>query len=497
VTDSLPDPLKHYLYNDSVDMIIPPGGYKVLWADNESFEGVNHLDFKLSSSGEAFGIFQLVGNEIVALATTEFPEQPKGFSTARIPNGIGPFLNTPTITPGAPNTQPALVSGLVINEFSAVSGFATDGYGEHDDWVELYNAGSTPINLGWLFISDSLNHKLKHPLYNDSLPIIIPPGGYQVLWSDNQPEQGFDHLGFKLSSSGESIGIFQFVGADTVEVTSMKYEEQLGGFAYARIPNVTGQFEFTYAGTPGHGNQRIPLVSGLTINEIGSSKSEKAVDEFGEQDDWVEIFNSSNDPIDISGLFISDDTGNQLKHLISDDFRNWTLAPGAYQIFWADEQTIQGRNHLPFKLSAGGESIHLYQLTAGVITEISGVNFPSMSEGYSYARLPDGYGPFRITQNLTPGNQNVEVTGLEYDRIGSDQIIAYPNPVSHELKIRLNEGDRNFEIFDTVGQMLASIKITEPGELIVNTNELNDGIYLIRLSSEDRSRSKKIIVLHQ
>lgn len=103
------------------------------------------------------------------------------------------------------------VPNLVINEILA-SNFATladpDGVDEYDDWVEIYNAGSTPVDMARFYFSDSENP------FDDRIPkdapdrTTIQPGGYLLFWADSDTEQGANHLKFKLSVDGEVLSLY-------------------------------------------------------------------------------------------------------------------------------------------------------------------------------------------------------------------------------------------------------------------------------------------------
>ena len=53
--------------------------------------------------------------------------------------------------------------------------------------------------------------------------------------------------------------------------------------------------------------------SQIVINEYSCSNVNGPTDAFGEQEDWVELYNPTASPIDISGYYLSDKAGNMLK----------------------------------------------------------------------------------------------------------------------------------------------------------------------------------------
>ncbi|MCH8003541.1 MAG: lamin tail domain-containing protein, partial [Nanoarchaeota archaeon] len=100
-------------------------------------------------------------------------------------------------TPGEKNSEPVIYSELVINELLAINSLIhKDEKGEYDDWIEVYNPGSEPVNIGGLFLTDTAAQKDLWQIsraYPDSTT--IEPGGYLLLWADNSVEQGILHLG--------------------------------------------------------------------------------------------------------------------------------------------------------------------------------------------------------------------------------------------------------------------------------------------------------------
>ena len=132
-----------------------------------------------------------------------------------------------------------------------------------------------------------------------------------------------------------------------------------------------------------------PIYSQLYINEIIAANKTILADSNGEYDDWIEIYNNSNSPINIAGYHLSDDPLDPTQYIIPTSNAALTTVPAnGYLIFWADNDTEQGANHTNFKLSASGGSVHLYH-TDGTTLEDE-VTFPAMGDDYSYGRLQDG-----------------------------------------------------------------------------------------------------------
>src|SRR5690606_34964050 len=79
---------------------------------------------------------------------------------------------------------------------------------------------------------------------------IIEPGGYKILWADEELKEGPLHVNFKLSADGESIGLYQMTGTTLRTLDEILYAAHYQDLSYSRIPNVTGPFTLTAKPTP-------------------------------------------------------------------------------------------------------------------------------------------------------------------------------------------------------------------------------------------------------
>jgi len=145
------------------------------------------------------------------------------------------------------------VSGqLLINEFMASNDTGIeDEFGKSNDWIEIYNASTSSVNMGGWYITDDLDNLVKWqiPQTNSDLTI-IPAGGYLLLWADVEPEQGVLHLNFKLGKDGESIGISKVVGETVTLIDNVTFGAQITDVSEGRCPNGSGSFVKMWASTP-------------------------------------------------------------------------------------------------------------------------------------------------------------------------------------------------------------------------------------------------------
>ncbi len=126
--------------------------------------------------------------------------------------------------------------------------------------------------------------------------------------------------------------------------------------------------------------------------------------------DWIEIYNHSNQDVDISGAYLSDDPLTN-KYRIPDG----TVIPARGFFSW-------DQNELGFELFAGGETIFLWNSNATRILDV--IDFRGASNNISQGRWPDGgpniYGlnnPTRESPNANPMRYGVVINEIMFNPI--------------------------------------------------------------------------------
>ena len=97
--------------------------------------------------------------------------------------------------------------------------------------------------------------------------------------------------------------------------------------------------------------------SGLMINEIMAINDTTISDNSGEYDDWIEIYNASDEVIFLQGYYFSDNKNNITKWQLAESDIN--IYPDEKLILWCDNDEEQGVLHTNFKLSGSGEFISI------------------------------------------------------------------------------------------------------------------------------------------
>ncbi len=142
---------------------------------------------------------------------------------------------------------------LWVNEIAAINNETiTDEFEEFGDWVEIHNFGDEEVDLHLSWVSDNPDEPQMHQLIEETPgELIIAPGGYLILWADDQPEQGANHLNFSLSGSGEFFGIYE--PNNFLLIDGISFDQQISDVTYGRVPD-GGMWNYFPEPTPGQAN---------------------------------------------------------------------------------------------------------------------------------------------------------------------------------------------------------------------------------------------------
>ncbi|NLT03882.1 MAG: T9SS type A sorting domain-containing protein [Bacteroidales bacterium] len=147
--------------------------------------------------------------------------------------------------------------------------------------------------------------------------------------------------------------------------------------------------------------------SPVRINEIMASNSSTLADEDGEYSDWIELYNSSDTPVNLAGWVLTDNPDNPTKWVFPDV---WLQAKSCVIVFASekDRRKASGYLHTNFKLSASGEYLALYD-DGGSPATVFAPGFPALLSDQAYGYLD---GVYAILTTPTPGNAATTAGGV-------------------------------------------------------------------------------------
>ncbi len=156
-----------------------------------------------------------------------------------------------------------------------------------------------------------------------------------------------------------------------------------------------------------------PTPPTVRINELVAKNINGPVDEMGQAEDWLELYNYGDQPVDLSGMYLSDQAGNR---------GVWSLPAGTvlqardYLMVWCDNDLSDGPMHADFKLSTESEGVYLWSTDADYNTLIDSTVYTLLGDDEAWARQLDGLGEFQIA-TPTPLESN-SANGFEMLQFG-------------------------------------------------------------------------------
>lgn len=301
----------------------------------------------------------------------------------------------------APADAVALSEIMISNK-----GSVPDNLGGYPDYIELHNGSSERADISGYGLSDSL---LEGAKYVFPAGTVLEPGAYVVVWCGGEAEDGM-HAPFKLSAGEEAV-LFDASGRplDTAVLNSVD-----SGMVLRREGEVWTQAK----PCPGYPKTEEGMAEyeaslketediGLYINEFMASNATTICDSFGSYSDWIELYNSTDTDMDISGFGISDNLSQPMKYRFPDG--TTIAAKGYLVVFCSGNEGMQnGELHAPFGLRSYGEDVVIANRAGRIIDSYS---FKNQETDVSMARIPDGAGEFQSNSQPSPGYPN---TGAGY-----------------------------------------------------------------------------------
>ena len=143
------------------------------------------------------------------------------------------------------------------------------------------------------------------------------------------------------------------------------------------------------------------LSQGLIINELMSSNQKTILDQYGDSSDWIEIYNSSSESINLEDYSLSDDIKDTNKWL----FPNIELPPSQFLLVFCSGKNTYKNNelHTNFKIQQSGEALFLFQPDQTLISYMPSIYLPT---DYSYGCVVDGGDVSSIMELSSPGTSN-------------------------------------------------------------------------------------------
>ena len=307
---------------------------------------------------------------------------------------------------------------------------------------------------------------------------------YEPVFNASLPEELEDHWVITIPPilNAGNIGI-RFLSTNTEEVTGVS--PQIGEWMI-RIASST-------------------TTENIFINEFLAKNNTVNVDEFSENDDWLELYNNSSDTINLHNHYLSDDLDNLTKWKFSDN--DILVAPNDYLLIWCDNDESQGVLHTNFKLSSSGEFIALTNPDGQTI--IDTLFFGTQIEDVSFGRFPDGSSQW-IEMSPTPGSSNIEGLSTNNSLMIPIQYFLYPNypnpfnPITSFVYDLPSQSQVKISIYNTLGHEIKTLVNREQnyGSYTIHWdgndkygNKVSSGVYLYHLNANSFNYTRRMLLL--
>ncbi len=151
---------------------------------------------------------------------------------------------------------------IAINEImSSNNTILEDEDGDNEDWIEIYNYGTTTVNLDGFGLSDDVALPYKWIFPNT----VLAPNSFLIVFASDKDRAISGqplHTNFKISSGGEDIYLTNLAGNNVDTAPGAALDTDV---SYGRQPNGTGSWLFFYTPTPNESNLGTGLTEPLSL----------------------------------------------------------------------------------------------------------------------------------------------------------------------------------------------------------------------------------------
>lgn len=238
------------------------------------------------------------------------------------------------------------------------------------------------------------------------------------------------------------------------------------------------------------GQQSYPI----RINEISADNS-IYVNEYYKKNDWIELFNTTSQPIDVEGMYLSDDLSKPTKYKISGEgWVNTIIEPYGYLIIWADKLSTFDQLHAPFKLAAEGGYVIL---TSADQTWNDALYYEPHLGIESVGLYPDGSNEVYVMTTPTIAQPNMlnsyaewleqPIIDTKIKSVFTDTENMYLSYHEHTLHIYNTEGKWvNTTIYTITGQIyLRNTSKFSDSHAAIDLTFLPKGVYIVSASDSN------------
>ncbi len=304
---------------------------------------------------------------------------------------------SPDISPVPSEADTSVYKDLIISEVLTNNGGAyLSEDGQDCDFVELYNGSSEEINLYSYGLSDR-SDRIKWAFPD----ITIGPGQYLVVNLTGRSQEGLN-AGFRLSSTGNEDLVLVDPKGDVIDavrtVPLSKNQSMIRNIReWVIVDYPTPGFENSEKGVEEYRQHMAGEETNyLKVNEILFKNAGNYKNEYGRNDGYIELINTSDDILSLSGYYLSDDVFAPFKFALPKEY----LSPGEMLLLYTGDNSYYPSRYTGFGFQNKSGSVFISK--AGKIVET--LEYENVPNGCAYIRNSDG--SYYFSNALSPGKPN-------------------------------------------------------------------------------------------
>lgn len=168
----------------------------------------------------------------------------------------------------------------------------------------------------------------------------------------------------------------------------------------------------------------------LIINELMASNAGTVMSPATNFDSWIEVYNPSDQPVSLSGMWLSNDEQNLRKWKMPTTIG--TVPAKGFLVVWLGSDDIKD-THAPFKLDCDGGVICLSDMSGKLLSNVS---YPEALSRTAYARTADGGEEWGWTASPTPGATNT-TSAFASERLDPPAVSEGSQIINNTLQVKV------------------------------------------------------------
>ena len=247
-------------------------------------------------------------------------------------------------------------------------------------------------------------------------------------------------------------------------------------------------------------------VTPVRINEVSASNN-YYVNDYNKRNDWIELYNTTDEDIDLAGMYLSDKVDNPQKYQIAAQEGVNTVIPAhGFKVVWCDKLEPVSQMHADFKLASEGGAV--------VLTSANGewadtLNYCEHTDKQTVGRYPDGGSSVYVLAiaSIESTNRISSYDSLYYkhgdpidssirDMMAQDGGLTVTYEAGYVCVTSERPTTAQLTIFTSAGQQCRADNINlQTGSATLFVGDMPKGVYVVSVNAADgQTGACKIVI---